>query len=45
MYKYKGFTIMKTFRYGYSYWKIVGNKQLFSTLKAAKFYIDEKEGV
>ena len=40
---YKGFEIIKTFRHGYTYWKISGEKQLYSTMKAAKLEIDGRE--
>lgn len=41
--KYKGYTIIKTFRHGYSYWKISGEKALYGTRKAAKAEIDARE--
>lgn len=43
MYNYKGFEIIKTSRWGYTYWKVCGSKKLFSTLKAAKAAIDASE--
>ena len=39
---YKGFEIVKTYRHGYNYWKISGEKQLYSTMKAAKAEIDSR---
>lgn len=40
--KYKGFEIYKTFRFGYSYYKISGEKQLYSRLTDAKLAIDHR---
>ena len=40
MYSYKGYEIGKTFKHGYVYWKVSGDKTLFSTLRDAKRYID-----
>ena len=37
---YKGFTIIKTYRHGYNYYKIDGEKDLYSYLKDAKRIID-----
>jgi len=41
--KYKGYEIYKTFRFGYSYYKISGEKSLYSRLKDAKAEIDSRE--
>lgn len=41
--KYKGYEIIKTYKYGYCYYKIVGEKELYSRLKDAKATIDERE--
>lgn len=38
--KYKGYTIRDTFRHGYKYYKIEGDKTLYTTIKAAKNAID-----
>lgn len=40
---YKGYTIIKTYKHGYSYYKISGEKTLFSRLKDAKANIDSRE--
>lgn len=40
--EYKGIKIYKTFRHGYSYYRIEGQKDLFTTLKAAKAEIDRR---
>ena len=37
---YKGFKIIKTFKHGYYYYKIEGEKDLYSYLKDAKRIID-----
>lgn len=42
-YKYKGHEIIKTRRFGYSYWKISGEKALYTTRKAAIAEIDSRE--
>ena len=42
---YKGYTIIKTFAHGYTYYKISGEKQLYSRLKDAKFEIDKRTEV
>ena len=42
MYKYKELWISKTFKHGYVYWHVEGRKELFSTLKDAKWFIDNK---
>lgn len=42
-YEYKGYTIIKVYRHGYSYWKISGEKELFSTRKAAIAEINSRE--
>ena len=34
--KSKGYEIIKTYKHGYSYYKIVGEKKLYSRLKDAK---------
>lgn len=39
---YKGFEIIKTYRHGYTYWKIAGENTLYSTMKGAKIAIDSK---
>lgn len=39
-YEYKGHRIFKTYRHGYNYYKIEGQKELFSRLKDAKATID-----
>lgn len=41
-YMYKGYRITKVFAYGYYYFKIVGEKQLYSRLKDAKAVIDKR---
>lgn len=41
--KYKGYEIIKTYRHGYNYYKIVGEKELYSRLKDAKLIIDKRE--
>ncbi|MCD7891628.1 MAG: hypothetical protein LUG26_07785 [Ruminococcus sp.] len=41
--KYKGYEIIKTFRFGYSYYKISGENRLYSRLKDAKAEIDSRE--
>ena len=41
--KYKGYDIVKTYRHGYNYYKISGEKQLYSRLKDAKAEIDSRE--
>lgn len=41
--KYKGYEIIKTYRHGYNYYKIVGEKELYSRLKDAKLIIDMRE--
>ena len=41
-YKYKGYEIIKTFRFGYSYYKISGEKQLYTTRKEAIRVIDSR---
>lgn len=40
---YKGYTIVKTFKHGYYYYKIAGEKQLYSRLKDAKAIVDSRE--
>lgn len=40
---YKGYTITKTYRHGYNYYKISGEKKLYSRLKDAKAEIDSRE--
>lgn len=42
MTKYKGFEIIKTYAHGYNYYKIAGEKELYSTLKGAKFAVDAR---
>ena len=42
-YEYKGYTIFKTYRHGYNYYKIKGKKELFSRLTDAKANIDSWE--
>lgn len=37
---YKGFEIVKTYKHGYTYYKISGEAELFSYLKDAKMVID-----
>ncbi len=39
---YKGYTINKVFKYGYYYYRISGEKQLYSRLKDAKAEIDKR---
>lgn len=39
---YKGYTINKVFKYGYYYYKIAGEKQLYTRLKDAKAEIDKR---
>lgn len=41
--KYKGFEIIKTYKHGYNYYRIVGEKALYSRLKDAKYEIDKRE--
>jgi len=45
MYIYMGREITKTLRFGYVYWKIIGDpkKRIFTTIKAAKSVIDDEE--
>ncbi len=40
--KYKGYEIIKTYRHGYSYYKISGESQLYSLMKDAKAVIDKR---
>ena len=40
MYSYKGMQISKTFKHGYVYWHVEGRKELFTTLKSAKLFVD-----
>lgn len=40
---YKNFEILKIFKHGYNYYKIVGEKDLYITLKAAKNEIDSRK--
>ena len=40
---YKGYKIIKTYKYGYIYYKIVGEKELYPRLKDAKATIDARE--
>lgn len=40
---YKGYTIIKTYKHGYSYYKISGEKTLYSRLKDVKANIDSRE--
>lgn len=39
---YKGYTINKVFKHGYYYYKIAGEKQLYSRLKDVKAEIDKR---
>lgn len=39
--KYKGYEIIKTYRHGYSYYRIIGQNTLYSRLKDAKLTIDK----
>lgn len=39
---YKGYKIIKTYRHGYTYWKIDGEDTLYSTMKGAKIAINNK---
>lgn len=39
--KYKGYEIIKTYRHGYSYYRIIGQDALYSRLKDAKLTIDK----
>lgn len=39
---YKGYTINKVFKYRYYYYRISGEKQLYSRLKDAKAEIDKR---
>jgi len=39
---YKGYRIIKTYRHGYNYYKIVGESTLYSRLKDAKAAIDNR---
>ena len=40
---YKGYEIIKTYKHGYSYYKISGESKLYSRLKDAKADIDSRE--
>ncbi len=42
---YKGIKIIKTWKHGYNYYKIEGEKRLYSRLKDAKAEIDKREVV
>ena len=39
---YRGYRIIKTYRHGYNYYKIVGENTLYSRLKDAKAAIDNR---
>ena len=45
--KYKGYTILKTFKHGYNYYRIVDDHdgKLYSRLKDAKAVIDKRTEV
>ena len=40
--KYKGYEIIKTYRHGYNYYRILGEDRLYSRLKDAKTAIDNR---
>ena len=40
---YKGYTIIKTYKHGFNYYKISGEKETFSRLKDLKAVIDRRE--
>ena len=40
--QYKGYEIIKTFRFGYTYYKIRGERDLYSRQKDAKAEIDRR---
>lgn len=40
--KYKGYEIIKTYKHGYNYYRIVGEPALYSRLKDAKANIDNR---
>lgn len=40
--KYKGYEIIKTYAHGYNYYKISGEKRLYSRMKDAKAEIDSR---
>ena len=40
--KYKGYEIIKTYKHGYSYYRIAGEQALYSRLKDAKLEIDRR---
>jgi hypothetical protein len=41
-YEHKGYKIIKTWRHGYTYYKIEGEKDLYTTRKAAIAEIDRR---
>ena len=40
--KYKGYEIIKTYKHGYNYYRILGEKELYSRLKDEKLEIDRR---
>lgn len=39
---YRGIKIIKTYAHGYTYWRIEGEKLLYTTAEAAKVEIDNR---
>ncbi len=42
---YRGYKIIKTYIHGFNYYKIYGEKPLYSRLKDAKLEIDRRDAV